>query len=317
MKVLITGSSGFFGKLMTNHLISKSIPVVGVDICESEIKSRDGFRFYCCSITDKEKLTAIFTEEKPTHVIHFASSFNKIRNKKKEYEIDVTGSENVIRTSDQTPSVRQLIYSSSVAAYGANKRSDTPLDENDPLRPGKYRYGINKKRVETMMFTYPLRQDLKVISLRICTVVGPMFTKRGSIVSLLIKFPVIPACCRFNKIQLIHSDDFSNIFNNILEDTEISGIYNFASDTSAIVNDILPQKKYIGIPVILIKSILWILWNLRLLNLQPAGINFAINPVVMRTSKIVSRYNYRFRYTSEEAFMDTLQRNRLVAGSWY
>jgi nucleoside-diphosphate-sugar epimerase len=67
MKVLITGSSGLLARMLIKHLITIDIDVVGIDIKESsEFLHEKRFRFHKCSITDKEKLKSIFSEEKPT-----------------------------------------------------------------------------------------------------------------------------------------------------------------------------------------------------------------------------------------------------------
>ena len=90
MKVLITGSSGSLARMLINHLIENNVDVIGIDIREStEVLPVEKFQFYKCSITEKEKLKSVFAEVQPTNVVHFACSFNKVRNRKLEYEIDI------------------------------------------------------------------------------------------------------------------------------------------------------------------------------------------------------------------------------------
>jgi nucleoside-diphosphate-sugar epimerase len=61
MKVLIIGSSGSLGTLLTHYLVKRNIDVVGLDIRESgERFPEKNFRFYRCSITEKERLDSIF-----------------------------------------------------------------------------------------------------------------------------------------------------------------------------------------------------------------------------------------------------------------
>ncbi len=149
MKVLITGSSGSLGTMIVSSLVAKRVTVIGLDIKESpDNRPGDYFGFYNCSITDREGLEVIFRKEQPTHVIHLACTFNKVRDRQKEHFIDIGGSTNIIAISDKTLSVKQLIFSSSTAAYGAHKDNPEWLKETNPLRPGKYRYGVNKKLIE-------------------------------------------------------------------------------------------------------------------------------------------------------------------------
>lgn len=122
MKVLVTGSSGLLARMLIKHLITIDVDIVGIDTKESsEFLNEKRFRFHNCSITDKEKLKLIFSKEQPTNVVHFACSFNKVRSRSHEYTIDINGSDNILEASNSTLSVRQLIFSSSSAAYGGKR----------------------------------------------------------------------------------------------------------------------------------------------------------------------------------------------------
>jgi UDP-glucose 4-epimerase len=312
MKVLITGSSGSLGRMLTEYLISRKIYVAGLDINEgAECFNGEYFRFHKCCITDKARLESIFSEEQPSNVVHFACTFNKIRSRRREYNIDIEGSTNILEVSDCTLSVKQLILSSSAAIYGAHKDNNLWLKESDNLRPGRYRYGINKKLIEKKFFGTPVRSDLHIVSLRTCQVVGPSYDKKGSIVSLLIKLPFIPKFCMENKIQFIHSDDFESLVGHVLEDSDIVGAFNLAPDNFVIIRELVPWKKFIGVPLSITTGLLFILWNLRILNLQPASIKTSIYPMILDPSRLISRYGYRFKFSSEEAFDITLQNNKL------
>jgi UDP-glucose 4-epimerase len=305
MKVLITGSSGSFGTIIAKSLISKKIPVVGIDI-----RNPDGncpgeyFKFHKCCITDKDSLRSIFKEEEPDRVIHFACTFNRIRNRQREYEIDVGGSKNIIDISNEIPSVKQLVFSSSALAYGGNRDNPSWLNENHPLRPGKLRYGLNKKQIESIYSETSVREDLNINLIRVCTVVGPSFCKPASVAYILLKWSWLPDFYKENKVQFLHTEDFVSLIHLIIADDQIKGIYNIAPDTYSVVKDLLPDKKYIKLPVFAITGLLAFLYNFRVYNLQPASMDSSLYPVVLDPEKIVSRYNYKFRYTSSEAFAE-------------
>ncbi len=308
MKVLITGAAGNLGKLITQHLISRNISVIGIDTSQDlDHSSNPLFKFYPCSITEEQKLNRIFNKEQPSNVIHLACTFNRVRNRKSEMEIDVGGSENVLKISNHTPSVKQIIYSSSAAAYGGHKDNGLWLTEDHKLRPGKYRYGIIKKKVEEIYFGSETREDLNIISLRICSVVGPSFNKKRCAVSILINSKLLLEQWKQNKVQFLHEYDFNRILFNILTDNEIYGVYNLAPDSYSQVNELVPDKKYIRVPLSLIIVLLWIFWYLRVLNLRPASLQQSIYPIVLSPLKLISRYMYEFRYSSEGAFQDTLK----------
>ena len=317
MKVLIIGSSGSLARMLISYLIERNIEVTGIDIRKNtEFLPENKFRFYKCSITEKDHLKSIFDEAQPTNVLHLACSFNKVRNRQREYDIDINGSDNVLDICNSTPSVKQLIFSSSAAAYGGKKENPLWMKESEPLVPKNYRYGMNKKLVEDRYTNVPVREDLRIIVLRLCLVLGPTFDKPRSAVSILIKLPFLPKFTRETKLQFIHSEDLTTLTGLILEDRDINGIYNLAPDSYVIVKDIAPDKKYIGVPKFMTKVLLWICWHLRLMNIQPTSAVNSFYPTILDSSKIISRYNYKFKYSSKEAFEDTVAHNMIPADAW-
>jgi nucleoside-diphosphate-sugar epimerase len=213
--------------------------------------------------------------------------------------------------------VKQLIYSSSASIYGGYRNNHLWLKETDPLRPGRYRYSRNKKMIVDYFSETKLRDDLHIVILHICTVVGPSYDKPRSVVSLLIRFPYLPRFCRNNIIQFLHEEDMSALFRLVLLDDEVRGVFNLAPDSFSEVRYLLPDKKYIRIPIYMMKSILWILWNLKILNLQPSSLNNSIYPIILDSSKLSSRYGYRFKHSSNEAFFDTASNNKIPEDSLF
>jgi nucleoside-diphosphate-sugar epimerase len=182
-----------------------------------------------------------------------------------------------------------------------------------PLRPGKYRYGVNKRLIEGMYSEIHVRDDLYINLVRICTVIGPTFSKPASVVSILLKLPWLPEFCKENKVQFLHEEDFVSLIQLVIPDDQIKGVFNVAPDSFSAVKELFPEKKYIKLPVFVITGFLSILWNLRILNLQPASINASLYPIVLDPGKIASRYNYKFKYTSSRAFEDVKKNNKLPA----
>ena len=308
MKVLITGSSGNLGRIITNHLLLNEIPVIGIDITEGMNHNLNPFfKFYNCDILNKTLLQDIFTKEQPTHIIHFACTFNRIRNRKKELNIDFGGSQNVLEISNNTPSVIQLIYSSSAAAYGGHSDNGLWLSESQELRPGKYRYGIIKKLVEESFCEASIREEFKIVCLRICSVIGPSFNKRKSAFSIFANSKIGLKQWKQNRVQFLHEDDMNSLITLILKDDQVNGIFNLAPNSYSPVNKLIPDKKYIYIPIPVVAVFMWICWNLRIMNLHPACLKHSIYPIILDPAKLISKYNYKFRYSTADAFYDTLK----------
>jgi nucleoside-diphosphate-sugar epimerase len=316
MKVLISGSSGYLGRIAVSYLAARGFEIIGIDICKSESRNAgELFRFYTCNTTDRKSVREIFACEQPDAVLDFACTMNRVRSRSMEFDMDVGGSYNLIEVSRQTASVRKFIYSSSAAIYGPAGRKEPCLDETVALRPGKYRYGINKRLVEQMLSPGNGNNQMRTVALRICTVVGPQYSKPKSVVSILLRLPFLPASFRHTRVQFLHEDDFTELIGLVLEDENIEGIFNLAPDSCTVVGDVVDAARFYRFPCSALQPVMWVLWNLRLLNLQPAGLGYCLYPVVLDPSRLVCRYNYRFRYTSTESFLLTKENNSLPAGA--
>jgi UDP-glucose 4-epimerase len=304
MKVLITGASGYFGSILSRALTCQKVQVVGLDIRRNgEEFPQEYYKYYECSIIESQKLQEIFLHEQPTHVIHFACTFNKLRDKEKEHSIDVGGSMNILKAAEATSSVKQLIYSSSAAVYGGFPDNPEWIRESHIPRPGRYTYGLNKNEIEHIFLSENRRKDLKTVITRICTLTGPSYSSERVLLKLIAKFPM-PHFYKNNRIQLLHEHDFVVLMTKILNDDNISGIFNMAPDTYSYINELVPDKKFFIFPKGLLKPVLWLLWNLKVVNLSPASINTSIYPVILDPSRLKNRYDYRFSYTTLSAFCE-------------
>jgi hypothetical protein len=113
-----------------------------------------------------------------------------------------------------------------------------------------------------------------------------------------------------NTLQLLHESDFLSLMTRILHDDEIEGTYNMAPDTYTCIKDLASNKIYIPLPVFMLSGTIWFLWQMRLTNLQPESVNNVIYPIIIDPSKLVARYEYRFRYTTDDSFSDTMMNDK-------
>lgn len=314
MKILITGSSGYLGNIITKYLLEKGHYVVGLDINPGkESNQSPNYRFFPCCITDYHTLLTIVKEEQPTHILHLACTFNKVRNRTKELKVDCGGTRNLMEVSNKVNSVKQFIYFSSTAAYGANKENAEWISENQPLRPGRYRYGLNKKLAENVIFNHGIREDLNLVCLRVSSVVGPLFTKRKSAVSTIINWPFLLSRWANIRLQFLHEQDFIDLLDKVIHDRFIKGVYNLAPNSFVTVMELEPDKRYIPVPMRLLILVAHVLWFLRVINLPPASLKQSMYSIVLDPSKIISKYGYSFKYTSKQAFLETAKNYKLVS----
>jgi len=311
MKVLITGSSGYVGRVLSRHLSENGTHVVGLDVHENRDLSNDDFSFIKCDVTQGDKVRRIFHSESPTHIIHLAYLMNPIHDVHREFDIDVNGSKHVFDAATSIKSVVQFIQMSSTSAYGGWPNNELWIKEDAPLRPRGYRYGINKKEVEEYMDSHPERDNLKLVVLRMCTAVGSSYHKKGGVVSLLAKTPVITAINnRYAEVQFIHEDDLTEIFDLILEDGKIEGTFNLAPDSYSTTRRLSKAKIVVPVPLFLMKAITSILWAIGLSSMRAPAIDLSTYGIVADPAKLKKNLDYEFNYTTKDAFEQTVRERR-------
>ncbi len=305
IKIAITGSSGFVGNFLAKHFSSRGIPVFGFDLSGLDFqKDYPNFTFVRADIRDKAAIEEVFFRENFTHVIHLAYLMKPQHDRKYEYDVDVNGSKNIFNIALETPSVRQFIHFSSVSVYGG--WPDTPpwIDENYPLRPREWYYAINKKEIEEYYLS--ALKHFKLVNFRMCTACGNSYFRPDGLVNLIAKSPLgLLLDGRPLQVQFIHETDVANLAELVVGDPEIEGVYNLSPDSYAAEKDLSPNFKiYLPFPKYIFKLIIRVLWNLHLIDVSPTGVDLTAHSIIMTPAKLMARYNYKFQYTTKEAFLD-------------
>ena len=157
MKIILTGGSGFLGKLLNKKLINHQ--VFNYDII-------DGY-----DILNKEQLEKTFSEYNPDTIIHLAAcaDLNIYRdNPDISYKINVIGTRNILDMC-QKYNVR-LLFASTCCCYGNNNTH--PSDEESPTCPTEP-YAKSKKESEKDI----LEVGLPHCCMRLATFYGPEMRK--------------------------------------------------------------------------------------------------------------------------------------------
>jgi nucleoside-diphosphate-sugar epimerase len=312
VKVLITGSSGYVGYVLSRFFTDRGVPVVGLDLAPNRAwEGHERFRFRACDVTRRAALAEAFREERPTHVIHLAFLMNPIHDARREHEIDVGGSINVLEEAQRTVSVRQLVLMSSTSAYGAWPTHRPWIPETAPLRPRDYRYGQHKQEVEERFASAAVRSTLKLVILRMCTAVGATYHKAGGVVALLANAPFLPRIeGRHCELQLIHEDDLTALLELVVHDPGIEGVFNLAPDSFATTRELVPEQRFVPVPLWLARGVVALLWRLHLSAVMPSAMDLSTWGIVADPAKLMARYGYRFEHGTLEAFRVTVRERR-------
>ena len=147
MKLLITGGAGYIGSHTCVELLAAGHEVVIVDnLCNSSAEavrriekiSGQTIRFYQADILDEAGLDAIFADERPDAVIHFAALKavgESVAKPLEYYTNNITGTLTLLRVM-AARGVRTIVFSSSATVYGDPAtvpiREDFPLSATNP-----------------------------------------------------------------------------------------------------------------------------------------------------------------------------------------
>jgi UDP-glucose 4-epimerase len=300
--VLITGAAGFIGSALLRELASGDGPVTALDLREVEPSQRLSSVAYEHGDIRDVRLKEIIAGVKPRTVVHLASVVAVGGDDRRDYEIDVLGTRNVLEAC-LAAGVGHLIVTSSGAAYGYHADNPVPLRESDPLRGNEdFPYARNKREVEEMLARW--RQDrpqLRQTVFRPCTVLGP--TTNNQITALFERPVVTGLSGTATPFSLIADSDVVAALAQAVRNGK-GGIYNLAGDGALSLREIarLNGKPFMPIPPAVMKGALWLLHALGLTKLTPQNVQFIQYRPVLDNTRLKSEFGYAPRLDARAVF---------------
>ncbi len=171
-KIAVTGGAGHFGKMVIERLLASDEigAVVSLDVVPTGM-SHEKLTDVKADVRDPEigrHLEGVDT------VIHLAFLISRYKPRELYESINIEGSKNVFRAA-VAAGATQIVYASSVAAYGLVRDHPVPLVEDSPrVHQPDFSYNDAKWRVEAFLDDFEGEHpDLIVTRLRMVTAVGP------------------------------------------------------------------------------------------------------------------------------------------------
>src|SRR5947199_4901755 len=164
---LITGSSGFVGRVIMSRLAAAEKNAVGADPRPSPTTR------VIDDLSDRARLRDVIAREKITHIIHAGGVYGPMMmadDPAGVIAINVTGSMNLLYKA-MAGGVATFVYCSSVAAIG-NYYEQEPIGEDYPMRPSST-YGCSKAAMDYVLRGLWKKVPLDICSLRLTAVYGP------------------------------------------------------------------------------------------------------------------------------------------------
>ena len=291
--VLVTGAAGFIGSALLQVLADDGHDrITALDLREvPPVKQRAGIDYEHGDIRDPA-LSDIIARVRPRTVVHLASVVAVGGDERRDYEIDVLGTRNVLEAC-LAAGVQHLIVTSSGAAYGYHADNPVPLREVDPLRGNEdFPYARNKREVEEMLERWRSEHPhLQQTVFRPCTVLGP--TTNNQITALFERPIVTGLSGTATPFSLIADRDVVAALAQAVR-TGKAGVYNLAGDGTLSLREIaqLNGKPFVPIPPAVMRGALRLLNRLGLTKLTAENVKFIQYRPVLDNTRLKTEFGY-------------------------
>jgi GlcNAc-P-P-Und epimerase len=142
-RLLITGGSGFIGANLIREIDRwGGYEVLNLDVAPPKFASKSA-TYRRCDLLDRQAVEQSFAEVQPTHVVNFAGRTDMFGATVDDYAANHLGTKNVIGAIQQTPSVENVVFTSSQYVVGPGRLPDGDED----YRPHTI-YGQSKVETE-------------------------------------------------------------------------------------------------------------------------------------------------------------------------
>ncbi len=342
LTLFITGGSGYVGAMLADQFSKR--PDVKEIICLDKEDTSD-------ILVTNPKITHITANtsdgtwqeqvraKNPDVVVHTAWQIREMYGqKKKQWKWNVEGSQDVFDFAFSTPSIKKLIYFSTVASYGSypDNTVDHFYTEEEPFRVTDYLYAEEKRIVEeNLEKTYKKlkseeKMNAQVFIIRPAAITGPrgryarirfglQSALSGSLkgqksflydlISLMVSW--VPVTQKWLR-QYIHEDDITDIvklftFKDLKGDYEI---FNAAPPGPAVLGPDMAKavgKRMLPIQPWMARFAFFWMWHLtrgRIPTSKGSWKGYSY-PIAVDGSKIAKLHGFNYNFESKEAFVKT------------
>ncbi len=299
-RILITGAAGTVGRALLAEV--KDLAVFATDLNRPSDLPEDT-AFLHLDVTTEEAARVI-AKVKPEVIVHLASIVTPPpgMGRQKAFDVDVTGTKNVLNAAIAN-GVRRLVVTSSGAAYGYHPDNRVPLREKDPLcGNAEFPYADHKRQVEEMLAEARQRApQLEQVVLRVGTVLGE--GTDNQITALFHKPRLLAVSGSDSPFVFIWTRDLARILKRAATDGP-AGIFNVAGDGALGITELahLLNKPVLRLPAWAIRSVLSLARPLGLSRYGPEQVRFLQYRPVLDNTALKTDFGYTPEKTSAEVF---------------
>ena len=171
-RAFITGVSGFTGRQLAQHLVSKGWTVAGT--VRHRSASVPTVVEHRIEIDDVDRMRVLLAQFEPEVVYHLAAVVDTVTTPDvlALYRTNVIGTAAVLAAAGSVTSVRRVLVASSAFAYGRTPPEQQPVQESAPLEP-LTAYGASKVASEAIALQWSRSTGVDVVITRAFQHTGP------------------------------------------------------------------------------------------------------------------------------------------------
>jgi GDP-4-dehydro-6-deoxy-D-mannose reductase len=179
MRALVTGGAGFAGSHLVEYLLRQGQEVIVVDRAGERLANlehlQNHVRIERGNLLDPMRIRQVLEETRPQRIYHLAaisSPQESFQNPKLAYDVNFTGTLNLLCAWRELRIESRFLLVSSVAVYGPVDTPEVPLREDAPLRPVSP-YAGSKAAAEMLALQFFQAYGLPVVRVRPFNHTGP------------------------------------------------------------------------------------------------------------------------------------------------
>jgi nucleoside-diphosphate-sugar epimerase len=306
--IAITGVGGLLGRRLVSALDARPDVdrIVGLDIRRPMGLTTPKLVFRQADVRDPAVADTLHDVDV---LVHLAFQMDPIHDEATMRAVNVDGTRNVLEAA-RAAGVRQVVYPSSVVAYGAHPDNDLPLTEDSPLRgtPG-FNYSEHKRDVERWLWPWlETVDDLEVTVLRLALVLGPGVQ---NFVSRIFEAPRI-VLVKGHKppLQFVHVDDVVAAVQHVIG-RRLTGVFNVSAEGWLSMDEAtaIVGRRTLALPEEVAFSVAERLWDLGLGEQPPGMIHHFMHPWVMTPAKLVAT-GWSPEHSNRDALVEAAREHR-------
>jgi UDP-glucose 4-epimerase len=317
VRYVITGGSGYIGSRLTEILAAREETerIVNLDV-RPPAKPQAKASFVPGDVRDFGAIRDLLGREEPDALVHLAFVLNPIRDEARMYDIDVNGTEAVLRAAAEA-GTQQVLVTSSATAYGAFPDNPKPIAEDWPVRgQPDFSYARHKAEADRLCQLWAAQHADRVMTIvRPCIVFGPNVDNYISRTWKNSSFmPVVDGV--EEEYQLVHEDDVVGAIVGLL-DARAGGAFNVAGDGALTWKE---SAEMIGLKtrvmsMKVVRRIYAVAWALHAPRVEspPGNLNFIRYPWVVSNEKLKAEIGWEPSADTREVFVETMYAKGLVA----